>query len=203
VSRRKRVEGPPPAAGAGPVLYLMAHRTRLDSVLAALFLPNRPLAVLPAEEVRSLWMRLILRGVEHAVMDVNDPGTVKKLIRMLEAGRAVALFPEGRVVRSPTVMKNYGVPALAAGRTHALVIPVVPRVVPSWLPRVVLRLYPGLRADAEGQTGLRGARARRTWVTQRLQRCLEDAVLDARERQSLFEGLLSATARTSASCGPT
>ena len=51
---RLRVEGPVPVSGAGPLLYVIAHRARLDSVLAGLFLPHRPLAVLPAEEVRSL-----------------------------------------------------------------------------------------------------------------------------------------------------
>ena len=32
-------------------------------------------------------------------MDVNDPATVKKVMRLLVGGRSVALYPEGRVVR--------------------------------------------------------------------------------------------------------
>jgi acyl-[acyl-carrier-protein]-phospholipid O-acyltransferase / long-chain-fatty-acid--[acyl-carrier-protein] ligase len=191
---RLRVEGPVPLPAAGPLLYVIAHRGRLDSVLAGLFLPYRPLAILPAEEARSWWMRLLLLLVPHAIMDVNDPGTVKKLIRLLESGRAVAVFPEGRVVHAPTVMKNYDVPALVAGRAHALVVPVVTRMRPGWLPRVTLRLSAGLQAGGGAPASLHGARARRAWATQQFQRCLESAVLDARERHSLFDALLSALA---------
>jgi acyl-[acyl-carrier-protein]-phospholipid O-acyltransferase/long-chain-fatty-acid--[acyl-carrier-protein] ligase len=191
---RLRVQGPVPLAGPAPLLYVVAHRTRLDGVLAGLFLPHRPLAVLPAEEVRSGWMRLLLRWVPHAVLDVNDPATIKKLIRLLESGTAVALFPEGRVFRAPAVMKNYDVPALVAGRTHALVVPVVVYARGGWLPRVTLRLSAGLRAGGGTPDGLQGARARRVRATQQLQRCLEAAVLDARERHSLFDALLGAVA---------
>jgi acyl-[acyl-carrier-protein]-phospholipid O-acyltransferase/long-chain-fatty-acid--[acyl-carrier-protein] ligase len=191
---RVGVVGPPPAPGTGALLYVIAHRTRLDSVVAALFLPHRPLAVLPAEEVRPRWMRLLLRLVPHMVLDVNDPAAVKKLIRLLESGRTVALFPEGRLWRAPTVMKNYDVPALVAGKTNALVVPVVVQVRPGWLPRVTLRLSPGLEARVEPPVGLRGARARRAWATQRLQRSLENAVLDSRERQGIFDALLAALA---------
>jgi acyl-[acyl-carrier-protein]-phospholipid O-acyltransferase/long-chain-fatty-acid--[acyl-carrier-protein] ligase len=190
---RLGVEGPVPAPGTAPLLYVIAHRARLDSVLAGLFLPHRPLAVLPAEEVRSPWIRLLLRWVPHAVMDVNDPATVKKLIRLLESGQALALYPEGRVWQAPTIMKNYDVPALVAGRTHALVVPVVVRKQPGWRPGVTLRLGPGWQA-AGAPASMQGARARRAWATRQLQRSLESVVLDARERQSLFDALLCALA---------
>jgi len=191
---RMRVVGPPPTPGPGALLYVIAHRTRLDSVIAALFLPRRPLAVLPSEEARPRWMRLLLRCVPHAVMDVNDPASVKKLIRLLESDRAVALFPEGRVVQAPTVMKNYDVPALVAAKTNALVVPIVVQVRSGWLPRVTLRISPGFKAGADAPAGLHGARARRAWATQRLQRSLENAVLDSRERQGIFDALLAALA---------
>ena len=191
---RLRVEGPAPTPGPAPLLYVIAHRARLDGVLAALFLPGRPLAVLPAEEIRPRWMRLLLRWAPHAIMDVNDPRSVKKLIRLLESGRAAALFPEGRIVPAPAVMKTYDLPALVAGRTHALVIPVVVQRGLGLLPSVTLRLSGGLQTGASAPASLRGARARRAWATQQLQRCLEDAVLDARERHGIFDALLSALA---------
>jgi acyl-[acyl-carrier-protein]-phospholipid O-acyltransferase/long-chain-fatty-acid--[acyl-carrier-protein] ligase len=107
----------------------------------------------------------------------------EEAIRLLESGRALALYPEGRVWQAPAVMKNYDVPALVAGRTHALVVPVVVRVRAGWPPGVSLRLSAGLQA-ASTPAGLSGARARRAWATRQLQRCLESAVLDARERQA-------------------
>ncbi len=170
---------------------MIAHRARLDSVAAGLFLPHRPLVILPTEDTRLRWMRWLLRCVPHAVMDVNDPRSVRRLIRLLASGRSVALFPEGRLVHGPTVLKSYDVPALVAGKTDALIIPVVVQV---RLPSVTLRLSEGVRADIGPAMGLRGARARRARATQHLQRHLEDAVFDARERQAIFDALLAAVA---------
>ena len=39
---------------------LRTHRALLDSLLLALFLPGRPVVVLPREELRSRWLRWLL-----------------------------------------------------------------------------------------------------------------------------------------------
>ena len=75
-----------------------------------------------------------------------------------------------------------------------LSFPSSPRCGAGWLPRVTLRLSAGLQAGTGAPASLHGARARRAWATQQLQRCLESAVLDARERHSLFDALLRALA---------
>ena len=61
--------------------------------------------------------------------------------------------------------------------------------------RVTLRLSAGLQAASRRAGRACTARGRAAaWATQQLQRCLESAVLDARERQSLFDALLRALA---------
>jgi len=75
----------------GPVLYVAPHRALLDSIVLATFLPGRPVVVLPREELRRGLAGLLLRAVAHAVMDVNDPATVKKVMRLLVAGRSVVM----------------------------------------------------------------------------------------------------------------
>src|SRR5262245_37344708 len=98
--------------GDGPVLYLARHRSPLDSLVLPLFLPHAPLVVLPREEARPYWRRWLLSGVPHALLDVNDPAALKKVLRLLGAGRSVVLYPEGRIVAATSVMKTYDVPAL-------------------------------------------------------------------------------------------
>ena len=150
--------------------------------------------MLPREEARSRWRRWLLSGVPHLLLDVNDPSTLKKILRLLAAGRSVVLYAEGRIVAATSVMKTYDVPALAWSHGNVPAVPVVVSYRPGLLARVDVFLgepaYPR-HPDAE----LRKARARRGHYTQQLQRVLQRATLDARPRQTLFEALAEAMAR--------
>ena len=191
---RVSLEGRLPAQDRAGLLFVAPHRALLDSVVLGMFLPRRPLVVLPREELGRGLAGLLLRAVPHAIMDVNDPATVKKVIRLLASGRPVVLYPEGRVVAAPGVMKNYDVPALIAAKTGASVIPVVVRYGRGLLPKITLCVSAPGRIGVNPPKELRTGRARRAWATQQLQRLLEAAVLAARVRQSIFEAFLDAVA---------
>jgi acyl-[acyl-carrier-protein]-phospholipid O-acyltransferase/long-chain-fatty-acid--[acyl-carrier-protein] ligase len=183
-----------PAPHPHAVLYVAPHRALLDSIVLATFLPGRPLVVLPREEQGRGLAGLLLRAVPHAIMDVNHPATIKKVMRVLAAGRSVVMYPEGRVVSAPGIMKNYDVPALIATRTSVSVVPVTVRYAPGVLPGITLCMGRPVRIGANPPKELHTARLRRGWATQRLQRILEAAVLDSRVRQSIFEAFLDAVA---------
>ena len=190
---RVRLQGALPA-GAGPLLYAMPHRARLDSLIAPLCLPRRPVVLVPREETRGRARRLLLRCIPHAVMETNDPATVKKAIRLMDSGRSLLLYPEGRLFGAATVMKNYDVPALIAAKTRVAVVVAVLRYGRGWLPRATLQLSCETRIGQDPPAPLQGARARRARATRQLQRMLENAALDARKRQSIFDAFLDALA---------
>lgn len=119
---RIRVEGQWPDA-ANPVLFAANHPSALDSLLLSVLLPGRNVVVLPREDLCSPWLRIALRLVPHLVADMNDPTTIRKVMRLLAAGNSVVLYPEGRVSPAPSVMKVYEVPALIAAKTGVPVIP--------------------------------------------------------------------------------
>ena len=190
---RVRLEDHAAPAGGQPVLYVAAHRARLDSVLLPLFLPGRPLVIVAREELRPWLLRTMMRGVPHLVAETSDPATVKKALRILADGRAVLFYPEGRLFEAPGVMKHYGVPAVVAARSGAPVIPVTVRRASGWRRSVCVRL--GAAAAIAALPAARGARARRAQAVQQMQRLLEAAVLDARECHSLFDAFLAALHR--------
>jgi acyl-[acyl-carrier-protein]-phospholipid O-acyltransferase/long-chain-fatty-acid--[acyl-carrier-protein] ligase len=194
---RPHLEGDPPPAGT-PLLFVAPHRRLADSVLLGSFLHPRPVVIVPREELRGRWHRLLMRGVDHAVMDVNDPASIKAVLRLLAERRPVLLFPEGRVLEARAVLKNYEVPALIAAKAEAAIVPVVPCYGTGRFPRVTLRLSKPLHLGAHVPLSAATGRARRGWLTQALQRALEAAVLDARERQGLFEAFLDAITREGA-----
>jgi acyl-[acyl-carrier-protein]-phospholipid O-acyltransferase / long-chain-fatty-acid--[acyl-carrier-protein] ligase len=122
---RVRVVGDLAPFGHADRLLLVAnHHSRFDAVFLALFLPRAPVIVVPPEETRSRWMRWLLGYVPHEVHDLNNPLSMKPLLRLLRGGRPVVLFPEGRIARNAAVMKVYPIPALIALKSGAVVLPV-------------------------------------------------------------------------------
>jgi acyl-[acyl-carrier-protein]-phospholipid O-acyltransferase/long-chain-fatty-acid--[acyl-carrier-protein] ligase len=184
-----------PGSDGTPLIYVALHRRALDSLALSVLLSPRPVVVLPPEELRARLHRWLLRAVDHLVRDVNDPATVRAVLRILGEGRPVLLFPEGQVLTGGAVLKNYEVPALIAAKARATVVPVAASYARGRLPAVTLHLGHALRTDGGPRFNGGGARARRSQITRQLQRALEATALDARPRQSLFDAFLDAVQR--------
>ena len=143
----------------GPVLFVAPHRSLLDHVLLAWLLHPQPLLVVSREDLRGVWLRVLLRVTPHLVAEASDPATLRKVLRVVAAGRSVLMYPEGRLVDAPGVMKNYAVPALVAAKAHLPVVPVVARRrgrLGGW----TLRVSSAARVQAPAGNGA-GGRARR------------------------------------------
>jgi acyl-[acyl-carrier-protein]-phospholipid O-acyltransferase/long-chain-fatty-acid--[acyl-carrier-protein] ligase len=194
---RPRREGVPQPATA-PLLYVALHRRPSDALLLGLFLRPALLIVLPREEARTRWRRLLLRAVDHLVMDVNDPAAIKPLLRLLAEGRSILLFPEGRLLEADAVLKNYEVPALIAAKAAVPVVPVVLRHGAGRDARTTMCTAPSLRLGEGLPASACAGRARRIYLTRQLQQALEGAALEARPRQGLFDAFLDAVAREGA-----
>lgn len=179
-------------AADAPLLYMARHPRRIDSLLLPLLLPRRPVVILPHEELRSRWFRWFMAAVPHLVMDVNHPATVRRVLKLLAAGRSVVLYPEGRVLASSGVMKCYPGPALIALRCALPVVPVHLSYAPTRRPRVRIHLGTGsiLRVRE-----VHSVRQRRLHAARALQHLLEETCVEARESHSLFEAFLQAVQR--------
>ena len=172
-----------------PSLFAANHPAVFDSLLLSLFLPGNTVLVLPREDLRSAWVRLALKLVPHLVADMNDPATIKKVMRLLAGGQSIALYPEGHVSDAPSVMKVYEVPALIAAKTGVPVVLVRIRYRMGWPVRASLRVRPPTRISGAVQAA---SRARRARVTHQLQHLMEMAAYEQRPRTTLFEAFLDA-----------
>ena len=79
------------------LLIVANHESFLDGLLLGLFLPLRATFVVHTTVLQSPLFRLILRMVPHLAVDPSNPLAMKKIIRLLEAGENVVIFPEGRI----------------------------------------------------------------------------------------------------------
>jgi len=180
------------------VLIVANHPSRLAGLSLGLFLPRRPLVVLPPGETRGFAERLLSRLVEHVVLDVNNPAIVKQLLRVLRAGRPLIVFPEGRENNSQRVMKIYPVPALLAMKSGASIVPVSVAVsqarflgVPVASMTAALTLHVGPQTHIDTPE-LGGARSRRADAARQLTSIMQDLSLMSLPHKPVFEAFLDA-----------
>jgi acyl-[acyl-carrier-protein]-phospholipid O-acyltransferase/long-chain-fatty-acid--[acyl-carrier-protein] ligase len=120
--------------GLGPVqpdglvakrlLIIANHESFLDGVILALFLPADPVFVVHTYVAENRWFRLGLRLVDFLTLDPTSPLAMRQVVRLLESGRPVLIFPEGRITTTGSLMKVYDGPAFAAVKTGAAIVPV-------------------------------------------------------------------------------
>jgi 1-acyl-sn-glycerol-3-phosphate acyltransferase len=118
----RRVSGALP--GTQRLLVVANHESFLDGLLLGLFLPLDPVFVVHTGVVRNPVFRLLLGLVDYLAVDPTSPMAMKKVIRLIESGRPVVIFPEGRITTTGSLMKTYDGPAFVAAKTGATILPV-------------------------------------------------------------------------------
>ena len=199
---RVRVEGDLGALGAGRTLVVANHDSLFDGVLLGLFLTRVTTVVVTPEALRNPLVRLFGRTLNFVVLDPSRPLALKRLVRQVQRGETVAIFPQGRVSTTGTVMKIYDSAGLIAARSDARIVPVhiggtlysrwsaVGGAHPKrWFPRVTLHVQAPVEITVE--PGLT-ARQRRRALADEMLCIVQRMTVDARRRQTLFEALLDA-----------
>ncbi|MGH8245000.1 MAG: 1-acyl-sn-glycerol-3-phosphate acyltransferase, partial [Gammaproteobacteria bacterium] len=106
------------------LLVIANHQSFLDGVILAAFLPIDPVFVVHTEITRRWFFRLALRLCDYLAVDPTNPMAMKRVVRLIESGRPVVIFPEGRITITGSLMKVYDGPAFVAARTRAVIAPV-------------------------------------------------------------------------------
>lgn len=120
---RLEVRGDPDVR-AERLLIIANHESLLDGLLLGITLPHDPVFVVHTGVVRSPLFRAVLNLVDHLAVDPTSPMAMKTIIRLVESGRPVVIFPEGRITTTGSLMKTYDGPAFVAARTRATILPV-------------------------------------------------------------------------------
>jgi acyl-[acyl-carrier-protein]-phospholipid O-acyltransferase/long-chain-fatty-acid--[acyl-carrier-protein] ligase len=143
-----------------------------------------------------------MRLFPNVVVDTTSPLAMKAMVHLIESGKPVSIFPEGRRTVTGSLMKVYDGLAFLASKTGATLLPAAiegaehsmftshlqpwPR---KWRPRVQLRFFPITRLEMpEGRT----PRERRRAASKEIRRMLERYWFTAQQPVTLFEALLRA-----------
>jgi acyl-[acyl-carrier-protein]-phospholipid O-acyltransferase/long-chain-fatty-acid--[acyl-carrier-protein] ligase len=199
---RLRVEGDSSGLDSKRLLIIANHESFLDGLLLGVALPLNPVFVVHTGVTKSPFFRLVLSLVDYLAVDPTNPMAMKSIVKLVESGRPVVIFPEGRITTTGSLMKVYDGPAFVAAKTGADVLPVrldgparsyfartSGRYPKQFLPRIHLAILPATRI-AMPETG--SAKQRRRQAGEAMRRIMQEMVFSARPKQSLYAAFVDA-----------
>ena len=199
---RVHVEGDLGQLRHDKLLIVANHESFLDGVLLGLFLPVDPVFIVHTAIAQRPFFRMALSLVDYLTVDPASPMAMKKVLRLVESGRPVVIFPEGRITVTGSLMKVYDGPAFVAAKTGASVVPVrldgparsyfsrvSGRHPKRFFPRVSLSVQP---ATVVAMPDADKARERRRLAGEHLRRIMQEMMFRSRPVQTLYSAFIDA-----------
>jgi len=187
----------------GKLLVIANHESFLDGLLLGLFLPFRATFLVHTTVLDNPVFRLLLSRVPHLAVDPTSPLAMKKVIKLLEAGEPVVIFPEGRITMTGSLMKVYDGPGFVAAKTGATILPVrldgaarsyfsrlsgnYPR---SIFPKISISILP---TTSIAMPDAPSAKLRRRMAGEAMRRVMQEMLFASQPVQTLFSALLDAS----------
>lgn len=199
---RVEVRGEANIPSATKLLVIANHESFLDGLLLGLFLPFRATFVVHTTVLNSWLFRQVLRLTPYLAIDPTSPLAMKKIIKLLESGEPVIIFPEGRITTTGSLMKVYDGPAFVAAKTGAIILPVrldgtarsyfshlsddYPRKL---FPKVTLTILPTTHI---AMPDMPSAEQRRRMAGEAMRRIMQEMLFARQTAKTLFGALLDA-----------
>jgi len=189
---------------AGNLLIIANHESFLDGLLLGLFLPVRATFVVHTTVLNNWLFRLFLRLTPYLAVDPSSPLAMKKVIKLLESGKPVVIFPEGRITLTGSLMKVYDGPGFVAAKTNAIIVPVrIDGAARSYFSRLSekhpKKLFPKvnitiLPASYIAMPNAATAKARRKLAGDAMRREMQGMLFKSTQINTLFHAFLDAIA---------
>jgi len=199
---RIKITGQEHVPDHGKVLVIANHESFLDGLLLGLFLPIRATFVVHTTVLNSWFFRQILRLTPYLAVDPTSPLAMKKVIKLLEAGENVVIFPEGRITLTGSLMKVYDGPGFVAAKTGATILPVrLDGASRSYFSRLSgdypKKIFPKVTLTILATTSINmpvapSAKIRRRMAGDAMRRVMQEMLFKSHSVQTLFSAFLDA-----------
>ncbi|HEX5329846.1 bifunctional acyl-ACP--phospholipid O-acyltransferase/long-chain-fatty-acid--ACP ligase [Sulfuricurvum sp.] len=183
-------------------IIIANHQSFLDGLILGLVLPIKPVFVVNTEIAKRPLVRAFLSLSEYLAIDPSNPMAIKQIIRLVESGRPVVIFPEGRITTTGSLMKIYEGSAFVTVKTEATIHPVIiegatfstlsrmhtehPK---RWFPQITLTYCTPTRLRiSEGGS----AHEKRTKSGEAMRTLLQQCIFESRTPNTLFGAFVDA-----------
>ena len=192
------------------LLIVANHESFLDGLLLGLFIPKKATFVVHTTVLKNWWYRQFLRLTPHLAVDPASPYAMKKVIKLLEAGKNVVIFPEGRITLTGSLMKIYDGPGFVAEKTGATILPVrIDGAAQSYFgrlsshhprklhPKVTLTVMPttSVVMPRSSHHSFPTAKQRRRIAGEGMRSVMQKMLFQAQKSRTIFEAFLDAVDR--------
>ena len=110
-------------AGRAPIIALN-HVSLLDGALALAITEEEPVFAVDYKIAQAWWARPFLKMCRFLPLDPTKPMATRSLIKLVNEGNPIGIFPEGRLTVTGALMKVYDGAAMVADKTGSMVLPV-------------------------------------------------------------------------------
>ena len=110
-------------AGEAPILALN-HVSYLDAAAALTLSDKAPTFAIDYHIAQVWWVRPFLKLANALPINPAKPMATRSLIKVVESGEPMVIFPEGRLTVTGSLMKIYDGAAMVADKTGAKIVPI-------------------------------------------------------------------------------
>lgn len=190
---------------SNPAILMPNHVSLLDAVFLALFLPSHVTFVVNTQIAERF--SFIMRFRNHVTIDPLNPYSIRQMIRVIQQGKTLVIFPEGRITTTGGFMKIYSGLGYMAMRTGVAVYPIIlqglersklsylgEKIKTVWFPEVTIAVGSPFTIQKETHVPVRIQKQR---AAEKIQQILQTELFWQRKKDkvNLFHELLEA-ART-------
>jgi acyl-[acyl-carrier-protein]-phospholipid O-acyltransferase/long-chain-fatty-acid--[acyl-carrier-protein] ligase len=154
------------------VIIALNHVSFLDAGLAMSLRSRKPVFAIDVGIANKWWVKPFLKVTDALPLDPMRPLAVRTLIDAVKSGKALIIFPEGRITVTGSLMKVYDGAAMIADKAGAEVVPVriegleqtpfsrlsKDQVRRKWFPKVTVTVLPPVKLTVDPE--LKGRRRR-------------------------------------------
>jgi len=185
-------------------LIVANHESFIDGLLLGLLMPVKAVFVVHTQIASRPMFRFILQFVPHLAVDSTSPLAMKQIVKLVETGQPVVIFPEGRITKTGSLMKVYDGAAFVAAKTGAVIVPVrIDGAARSYFGRLAgiypRKLFPKVTIAIRPRRSipmpdLPSAKQRRRRSGELLREILLDMLVATRPQRTLFDAFLDGKA---------
>ncbi|WP_235550387.1 AMP-binding protein [Paenibacillus sp. Soil750] len=190
----------------GKTVLIPNHVSLLDAVVLALILPKDVAFVVNTNIAKRFAWVLHFRA--HITVDTSNPYAVRTMLKTIQSGTPLVIFPEGRITTTGGMMKIYGGIGYLALRSQARIVPISieglehsklsylrGKIKQRWFPKVNIAFGEAFQVPAGDERFTR--KVQKEQATEAIRTKLLDHLLDSRLQPevNLFNELLAAASR--------